>query len=338
MTTTIASATGPTKTTPLVTPRVCFSFAAYAKAVVAHLRASGVPIAPGLSHDEFAAVESAYGFEFPPDIRSVLREGLPVGPGFPNWRSASRQQLRLLLGLPAAAILREVSAGDFWPTSWAPRPENPSSSSDAREFLRRAPTLVPIYRQFYIPASPCLAGNPVFYVRGGDVKLAGLDLADFFRRERPRGWAAGAPVPAWAATSARRVDFWTDLAEEAAWRERERICSPWEARVEQLLQEARQRLKEAGWAEEEVAEMIAPASDAPAVGDSPCSEIRGEGGVLRHVKLLSLALLRGGWSAGEVVESMGWTTKRAAAVEAGHKSISASKRPESKWLFSELKK
>lgn len=313
MKTTIASAP-----TPPVTPRVCFSFAAYAKAVVAHLRASGVPIAPGLSHDEFAAVESAYGFEFPPDICSILREGLPVGPGFPNWRSASRQQLRLLIGLPTAAILREVSAGDFWLTSWAPRPENPSSAaSAARDFLRRAPPLVPIYRQFYIPASPCVAGNPVFYVRGGDVKLAGLDLADFFRRERPRGWAAGAPVPAWAAISARRMDFWTELAEKAAWRERERICSPWEARVEQLLLEASQRLKKAGWAEEEVAEMIAPASDAAAVGVSAGPELRGKIGVLRHAKLLSLALLRGGWSAGEVVESMGWTTSRAATVEGG---------------------
>ncbi|CAL9084276.1 unnamed protein product [Musa textilis] len=293
--------------------RVCFSFAAYAKAVVAHLRASGVPVAPGLSDAEFAAVESAYGFKFPPDIRSVLCEGLPVGPGFPNWRSASPQQLRLLLGLPATSILHEVTSGGFWPRAWGPRPQDTSVAiAAAKVVLRRAPSLVPIYRHFYMPASPSLPGNPVFYIRGGDVRTAGVDLADFFQRERPRGWTAGALAPAWVATSARRVEVWTELSEEKTWQERKRGGSPWEVRVDEMLKQAGQRLREGGWRDEEVGEMVLGGSDgygigAPAAAD-PAAVLRDQEGVLRQLQLLSLALLRGGWSADDVVESMGWAS------------------------------
>ncbi|CAL9072816.1 uncharacterized protein LOC103981588 [Musa acuminata AAA Group] len=293
--------------------RVCFSFAAYAKAVVAHLRASGVPVAPGLSDAEFAAVESAYGFKFPPDIRSVLCEGLPVGPGFPNWRSASPQQLRLLLGLPATSILHEVTSGGFWPRAWGPRPQDPSVAvAAAKVVLRRAPSLVPIYRHFYMPASPSLPGNPVFYVRGGDVRPAGLDLADFFQRERPRGWTAGALAPAWVATSARRVEVWTELSEEKVWQERKRGGSPWEVRVDEMLKQAGQRLREGGWRDEEVGEMVLWGSDGYGIGASaaadPAAVLRDQEGVLRKLQLLSLALLRSGWGADDVVESMGWAS------------------------------
>ncbi|WOL17695.1 hypothetical protein Cni_G26488 [Canna indica] len=299
---------------PAQRSRVCFSFAAYSKTVVAHLRASGIPVAFGLSDAEFSAVESAYGFEFPPDIRSILSEGLPIGPGFPNWRSASPQQLRLLLGLPAAGLLQAVSAGGFWPRSWGSKPrDHVVAAAAARSSMRWAPPLVPVYRNFYIPASPNLAGNPVFYVRGGDVRLAGLDLPDFFRRKRPRGWEEGAPAPAWAATSARRVEVWTELAEGGFWHERQQRGSPWEERVELRLEEAGRRLRKGGWSDEDVGEMVAVGMDGvdeewlgASAGEYPSKVLRNQGSVLRQLQLLSLSLIRGGWSAEEVVESMGW--------------------------------
>ncbi|XP_074567791.1 uncharacterized protein LOC141824405 [Curcuma longa] len=317
MATTIALAASDEEMADESRPRVslgfaCFSFAAYAKYLVAHLRASGVPVAPGLSEAEFAAVESTYAFTFSPDLRNVLREGLPVGPGFPNWRSASPQQLRLLLGLPADALLREIVVGGIWPRAWGPRPRDRAvAEAVAKEELLKAPRLVPVYRNFYLPSTPCLPGNPVFYVRGSDVRPAGLDLSDFFRRGYPRGWAAGAPVPAWAATSARKVELWTQLAEEGAWVELQRVNSPRKSLVDRWLEEARRRLREGGWSETEVREMAGDDD-----GDDPwdfcpakTSVFRVQGEMSRQLGLLSLAMLRGGWSADDVVESMGWRTR-----------------------------
>jgi hypothetical protein len=77
------------------------SFHGVAGAVLAHLRANGVAVLPGLSDSEFARAEAEFGFAFPPDLRAVLALGLPSGPGFPDWRG--RAGLRAAFDLPVAA-------------------------------------------------------------------------------------------------------------------------------------------------------------------------------------------------------------------------------------------
>ncbi|GFZ02531.1 hypothetical protein Acr_15g0011390 [Actinidia rufa] len=112
---------------PIAKPRrVCFSFAAYAKAVIDHLRACHVPVDDPLSDDEFATVESNFRFIFPPDLRSILQEGLPVGPGFPNWRSASPQQLQILTTLPILASPNKSRPTNSGPNLGARSPETPT--------------------------------------------------------------------------------------------------------------------------------------------------------------------------------------------------------------------
>ncbi|XP_039137234.1 uncharacterized protein LOC120274767 [Dioscorea cayenensis subsp. rotundata] len=293
----------------------CFSFAAYTKAVVEYLRVLRVPIANGLSDPEFAAIESTLGFKFPPDLRSILSEGLPIGPGFPNWRAASPQQLQVLLTLPVSGLLHEISKGSFWPNSWGLKPVNPKDSiSMARSLLEPAPVLVPIYRHFYIPSLPNLAGNPVFLVHAGEVRVAGIDLADFLQREAAsfspketidRGSSPTTllPTPAWAAKEARRVEVWTDLAGARA----EKGDRTWE--MEGWMKELRWRLREGGWREEEVREMM-DGDDESGKGDRMV--LRDRESVLWHVRLLALALLRAGWSSEDVAYAMGEARKSSA--------------------------
>ncbi|XP_073152505.1 uncharacterized protein [Henckelia pumila] len=207
--------------------KVCFSYAAYAKNLIHRLISSNVPVEVGLSDAEFSAVESSFHIAFPPDLRSILREGLPVGPGFPNWRSSSKQQLDILTNLPILEICREVSRNGFWPESWGDKPDDRDKCVNlAKGFLKKAPVLVPIYRHFYIPGTPCVAGNPVFYVHGGEVRLWSFDIAGFFQQfefritsgdsdkvlRRPR-LSDLLTAPAWAATEARRIELWSELAE-----------------------------------------------------------------------------------------------------------------------------
>ncbi|KAK8923505.1 hypothetical protein KSP39_PZI019879 [Platanthera zijinensis] len=284
MTATELIAAGNTKTSKNPLPRrACFSFAAYAKAVIDHLQSGGVPVASGLSDAEFNEIESAHGFHFPPDLHSILREGLPVGAGFPNWRLASPQQIQILLSLPISGLIYEISSGSplIWPAAWGPRPESHSKCiSLARSILAGAPKLIPIYRHFYITATSNIAGNPIFYVRGKDVRCCGFDLADFFYREEVAFLPAArlpAPAPSWAATEARRVEVWTDLSAG----------------------------KEAGW-REKVKEMLLM-GESDGVDQVSGNEDEGEDrlDLLRHVRILALVLLRGGWSAEDVVYSLG---------------------------------
>lgn len=320
MTTAIATADGACNTNNGIRPttktsrqkRICFSFAAYAKSLIDHLKSSGIAVAEGLSDSEISTIESSFNFCFPPDLRSILQQGLPISPGFPNWRS-SAQQLQILLNLPIFSLLRRVSKNNFWHPPWGPQPQDGGRGLEtARRFLRDVPVLVPIYRHCYIASSPNLAGNPVFCVdHEGDVRLLSYDVSGFFREAEflsgNRGWEWDEPV--WAATTARRVEFWSEVAEA---REEARKGWWWSRTKGELggcLEDVYWRLREGGWREEEIGEMMVM------TGSDPEENGSGKGGALlhdqesmaRHVRLLSRRLLRAGWSREDVVYSLGVT-------------------------------
>ncbi|KAF7828579.1 uncharacterized protein G2W53_019743 [Senna tora] len=289
--------------------RICFSFAAYAKSLIESLRWSNIAVAEGLSDSEISSIESSFNFCFPPDLRSILQQGLPISPGFPNWRSSSAQQLQILLNLPVFSLLRRVSKNNFWHASWGPPPEAEAESEGrggaldtARRFLRDVPILVPIYRHCYIASSPNLAGNPVFYVdHEGDVRVLSYDLSGFFREaeflsENGEYW----DEPVWAARTARRVEFWSDVAEarEGWWW---RSCMKGE--LGGCLEEVYWRLREGGWKEEEIREMMMIKGG----DEEECGPLKDREAIVGHVAVLSQRLLRAGWTKEDVVYSLGVT-------------------------------
>ncbi|XWS33612.1 hypothetical protein CRYUN_Cryun22dG0097900 [Craigia yunnanensis] len=161
------------------------SFSSLADKVITHLRNSGFQVQLGLSDAEFARAEAEFGFVFPPDLRAILSAGLPVGPGFPDWRSAgARLHLRASLDLPIAAISFQIARNILWSKSWGPRPSNPERALRvARNALKRAPLLIPIFNHCYIPCNPSLAGNPIFFIDETRIFCCGFDISDFFERE-----------------------------------------------------------------------------------------------------------------------------------------------------------
>ncbi|KAI5074989.1 hypothetical protein GOP47_0010950 [Adiantum capillus-veneris] len=164
--------------------KVCFSFAAYAKNVINHMRKCQIPIAEGLTDEEFCNIESTFGFTFPPDLEAILQEGLPVGEGFPHWRNGSHAEMQSWLHLPIKALCSEVMCGRFWPSEWGVRPNQSADTvRSATNELKRVPTLVPVYANCYISCFPVQAGNPVFLVQDSTILYCGYDLADFFKRQ-----------------------------------------------------------------------------------------------------------------------------------------------------------
>lgn len=317
--------------------RVCFSFAAYAKNLIDQLHNSNLQVTKGLTDSEFSYIESTFRFAFPPDLRSILREGLPVDPGFPNWRSSSTQQLRILIDLPFLNLCRQVSRRKFWVDSWGIRPRDDDEAVDlAKGLLRNAPVLVPIYRHFYIPASPFLAGNPVFYVNGDKIRVWSFDVSGFFQQvefsgngefsKRPTSLLNLLNAPAWAATEAREIPFWTELSERNKGEVRGVVSEEarddtrgwWSGKLGGCLEEVYGRLKEGGWKEDEVREMMmmdgcdeklswSSSSSSPLdQDDSSSNSTCRKDEVELHVRVLSETLLRAGWSSEEVMDLLGF--------------------------------
>ncbi|KAE8709590.1 agamous-like MADS-box protein AGL61-like isoform X1 [Hibiscus syriacus] len=293
---------------------VCFSFAAYSKALIHHLQSLDIPILPGLTDQEFASIESTFRFTFPPDLRSILREGLPVDPSFPNWRSSSPQQLNILLNFPLLSLSKNIKLRNFWSDSWGPKPPNPNDAlALVKKLFMTAPLLVPIYRNCYIPSTPNVAGNPVFYVDGEEVRIMSFDVTrffqevDFFRRGgvskpfmRRKSNGVSNKVPAWAATSARRIEFWTDAAERGRRVVARGVTTGWWSKDDfglgGCLEEVFWRLRDGGWREEEVREMM--------MMDGCDHSENKEKNATSSLRVLSVVLLRAGWCSEDVVYSL----------------------------------
>lgn len=306
---------------------VCFSFAAYAKSLIDHLKSSNIPILQGLSNSEFFSIEATFNFTFPPDLRSILQEGLPVAPGFPNWRSSSPQQIQILINLPNLALLKQVFDKNLWVQSWGDQPDDINKSLEiVKQLLNRASVLVPIYRNCYIPSSPNVAGNPVLYIDTESVTVLSFDVTGFFQEfEFLNGGTALRPtssfpnralkanLPAWAAKAPKRIEFWTEVAERE-----KMLLLPEESGntrrwwsgydLEGCLEKVFTSLREGGWKEEEVREMmIMDGSDGGMMSEASVTQRMGddEESVAWHVRILSVVLLRAGWTREDVVYSFG---------------------------------
>src|SRR5262245_44759488 len=180
---------------------------AYIARVLEALSASGIQIEPGLRDEELARVEAMLSCRFPPDLCALLRAGLPVSKGFPDWRSGSNEDLRWLIDGPADGIAFDVEVNAYWRDDWGARPADPEQAvAYARAQIAKAPALLPIFGHRFIPVEPGEAGNPVFSVAQTDVIVYGNDLADFLAVE------FRVPRPAWSRSAPKPIRFWSDLA------------------------------------------------------------------------------------------------------------------------------
>ncbi|CAA0840959.1 Unknown protein [Striga hermonthica] len=345
-----AAASAPS--TPLPPRNSLFSFTPLADKVIAHLKNSGVLVRPGLTEPEFAVAEAEFGFAFPPDLRAVLSAGLPLGAGFPDWRSSgtARLHLRASIDLPIASISFHIARDALWSKSWGPRPSDPEKAMKiARNALKRAPLLIPVFNHCYIPCNPCLAGNPVFFVDESRIFCCGFDLSDFFDREsvfhqtaapnvlskqrsltekstgsstnfsrRSLDALSGGRTPRW-------VEFWSDAAVDRRRRssnsssssssspdryiEMPRSESP--EWVDGYVSRIGSVLREGGWAESDVSEIVG----VPASGFFDGEMVMLDNQAVMDALLLkadrfSDILRKAGWSSEEVSDALGFDFRR----------------------------
>lgn len=168
---------------------------------------------PGLSDAEVAAVESRFGFRFPPDLRAFLQTALPRGEHFPDWRSGEEAALRQWLDIPREGVLFDVEHNGFWLPEWGTRPESLEQALHfASELVLAAPKLIPVYMHRMMPDEPHLPGNPVFSVHQTDIIHYGFDLADYLRHEFHLPDRAAWPE------QVRPIRFWDiDRLQEVRW-------------------------------------------------------------------------------------------------------------------------
>ncbi|GFQ03391.1 hypothetical protein PHJA_002482900 [Phtheirospermum japonicum] len=310
-------------------PRNSFlSFTALADRVISHLKNSGIRVDSGLSEPELALAEAEFGFAFPPDLKAVLSAGLPLGAGFPDWRSSgsARLQLRAAIELPIASISFHIARNALWSKSWGSRPADPEKALKiARNALKRAPLLIPVFNRCYIPCNPCLAGNPIFYVDENRIFCCGFDLPDFFDHSSDPNSVAVSENPAGSSTrfsrrsfeaisggrTPRWVEFWSDASVDRGRRNSNSYSdmprSELPKWVDDYVLQIGSVLRGSGWAESDVSEIVHVSAagffeeemvmlDNQSVMDA----------LLLKADRFSDALRKAGWSSEEVSEALGF--------------------------------
>lgn len=166
--------------------------------------------APGLTDAEFEAIESANGFQFPPDLRACLAAAMPTDKGFPNWRDPSAYQYRW--DWIQGGIDFDIRQG-FWYERFGPRPDSVDEQVEvAREYLKSVPKIVPVHVHQMLPTTPCQAGNPVFSIWQTDAIYYGEDLAGYLEIS-----FFGRPHNTIFESRLRHIEFWTDMVEIEGW-------------------------------------------------------------------------------------------------------------------------
>jgi hypothetical protein len=161
----------------------------------------------GYSAAELERAQERFQLTFPPDLIALLRDRRPAGG--PDWNDEATVRSRV--ARPFEGLLFDVEENGLWWPEWGDRPDNVDARAEVlRTVVGKAPRLIPIFSHRYLPATPDLAGNPVFSVYQSDVIHYGTDLHDYIDREE-RGWDHK-PWP----EVVREIDFWSELVRRNA--------------------------------------------------------------------------------------------------------------------------
>lgn len=181
--------------------------------LIHHLKADGVSFDAGLTDEEVAEVEQAFGFRFPPDLRAFLQTALPVSADFVPWRWGLRNpsiahHITERLTWPKEELACDARDGTFWDSQWGTRPADRAQWEQvAQQKLADYSQLIPLYSHRYLPELPHEAGNPVFSVVGSDIIHYGYDLFSYFVYEFSLPRPPKNQLPDWP----KHIDFWSDF-------------------------------------------------------------------------------------------------------------------------------
>jgi len=164
---------------------------------------SGTRWLSGLAEADIAAVETRWGWRFPPEYRLFLSRlhapDRPLGgierdergqlrffstPSFYHWQTdnaAIEDATEALVD----GLLWEVAQGQTWHPSWGQRPATVATQQvRLQEVMQLAPSLIPIFhRNRYLLAEPCEEGNPVLSIHQSDVIILSANFRDYLIHE-----------------------------------------------------------------------------------------------------------------------------------------------------------
>ncbi|MBC1559293.1 SMI1/KNR4 family protein [Listeria booriae] len=176
------------------------------ESIIAILKKKKVEFAPGLTEDEIRKCEEIFDIKFPPALKNLLKEVLPISKEFINWRDHRKRnvlRIKKRLEWPWEGIVFDIEENDFWVQSWGVKPDLVAERIRvAKEKYDVAPKLVPIYSHRYMPEG----SEQVLSVYQTDIIFYGTTLLEYFQIELD--WK---PYERMDFENIKAIPFWTEI-------------------------------------------------------------------------------------------------------------------------------
>lgn len=176
------------------------------ESIIAILKKKKVKLAPGLTEDEIRKCEEVFDIKFPPALKNLLKEVLPISKEFINWRDHSKRnvlQIKKRLDWSWEGIVFDIEENDFWVQNWGVKPDLVAERIRiAKEKYDVAPKLVPIYSHRYMPEG----SEQVLSVYQTDIIFYGTTLLEYFQIELD--WK---PYERMDFENIKAIPFWTEI-------------------------------------------------------------------------------------------------------------------------------
>lgn len=153
--------------------------------VIAQLKAKEVVFGAGLNDAEIARIENALGLKLPPDLVVFYRNGLPIGPRFPQWRENPELEVKETWEALERSFIFDIENSGYWIDAFGGKPDDlKKAGQQAFQVVRSWPPLVRIYAHRYMPTYPHQPDLPVLSVwQPVDTIVYGNNLVDYLVRE-----------------------------------------------------------------------------------------------------------------------------------------------------------
>ena len=163
----------------------------------------------GYTQSELNEAQRNWNLRFPPDLVELLLEPRPLigGRGSFDWVLSDPVKIQERLDWPLEGFWFDVEHNQVWWTEWGEKPEEISERHDRlKEIFLKAPKLIPLFANRYVPEEPFERNNPVFSVYQTDVIYYGASLLDWLDRERlSPNVKARPPIE-----DVKSIPFWSD--------------------------------------------------------------------------------------------------------------------------------
>ncbi len=153
------------------------------------MKQQGIALLEGITPAQLDEAELRYGIHFPKELHAFYEIAMPISEGFVNWiddSAKNQEQIQKRLAFPLRGILTaiEIEPDEIWPLAWGKCPSDPDEAVElAKEYLKNAAPLIPIYGHRYIPYLEISAEPPILSIYGGDFIYYGFSLTQWFQKE-----------------------------------------------------------------------------------------------------------------------------------------------------------